>query len=241
MSKFGKIKSTNQYSVISQSEYDADPTLYIDRTDRPVYILNHYSDAGITYWQARRRIVLLVDAAVNGFDDFNDVDKDALSVFAYGDKDKTITFLMSKYGVDQATAGGMNINRAAINRSKMSVDAKAIFSSPDVLEIGIKYLTVITNGEFDSSQAFLFTESIANFRSGYENYAILGLDYGDDLDGLIDYIAATNGYASGGSKLYTYNPSIVALMPGSTEPEKIEQARLMFVNDLKNLFVEGNY
>jgi len=59
MEKFVKEISTNLYREISQSDYDANPDLYYDRTDRPKYILDHYIDAGVSYWLYRCRCILL--------------------------------------------------------------------------------------------------------------------------------------------------------------------------------------
>jgi len=241
MEKFVKVISTNEYKEISQAEFDVDPTLYVDRTDRPVYILNHYSNAGVSYWRARRHAVLLADVATNGITDFNDEDKDALGAFAYGDQiDEMKTFYETYHGISSVEADGLFLKRAAANRSNMAKDAKEIVASPKIMEIGIKYLTVLTSGEIDSSQAFDFTGAISGYLDDYERFAVLGTAYGDEHEGCMDYYESTGIHAGGGLLIYTLNPSVVALMPGPTEPEKEAQARGLMIGELKDLQVEGN-
>ena len=97
--KFVKIIATNAYALIDQATYDANPALYIDRSASPYYWLNHYADAGLTFWQARHHVKELIDGLAGGFNDLvNDYDKDSASIFAYGDKNDIVTFLVAQYG-----------------------------------------------------------------------------------------------------------------------------------------------
>jgi len=234
MEKFVKEISTNKYKCITQAEFDANTTLYIDRSDRPVYLLNHYSEAGMTYYQMRYEVKELVDAQAGGFADFNDADKDALCEFAYGDRNLIVTHYMGK-GLSQDDATGLMVLKAAENVQKLSIDAKIIAASTKMMLIGVKYLTVIDGqGDLDSSQAYNLTEAINDFKKQFEDYAVLGLEYNDEHEGIMDYFESTNSYASGGLKNYTFNPQTVAAA-GSEEA-----ARLLMVAELQDLFVKGN-
>jgi len=199
-----------------------------------VYLIG-YIDAGVSYWRARRHCVLLADNATNGINDFNDQDKAALGVFAYGQQiDEMKLFFESFYGISAIESGGLYLQRAAINRSKMAKDAKDIVASPKLMEIGIKYLTVEIAGELDSSQAFDLTEAIGGYLDDYERFAVLGIDYGDDHDGIIDYFKSTNGHSEGGLLMYSLNPVLIA------EYGSEENARNLMIAELDNLYVEGN-
>lgn len=241
MEKFVKVIATNTYAEISQADYDADPTLYVDRSDRPVYILNHHEEAGVSYWRARRHCTLYVDSLTNGFDDLNDMDKEAMGKFAYGDQiDLIIAFYMVFHDISQSEAEGLNLKRVALDRSKRAVDAKAIVASPKTMEIGVKYLTVLTAGEIDSTQAFDFTEAISGYLDEFERFAVLGINYGDEHEGIMDYFESTNTHSGGGLEIYTLNPAIVSQMPGPTQQEKEDQARALMIGELKDLYIEGN-
>ena len=241
MDKFVKEISTNKYLEIDQATYDADPSLYVDRTDRPIYVLNHYAEAGISYWRARKHAVDYIAGLENGLEDLNDMDKEAAGHFAYGDQmDIMIAFYITYYGITQQEAEGLNLQRAALNRSKLAVDAKVIVASPKTMEIGIKYLTVLTNGGLDSKQAFDFTEAISGYLDEFERFAVLGINYGDEHEGIMDYYESTNGHTGGGLEIYTLNPAIVDTMPGPTQPEKEDQARALMIGELKCLYLEGN-
>lgn len=233
--KLVKEKSTNNYMSIDQATYDADPSLYIDRSDRPVYWLNHYEKAGISYYQSRFHIKELVDNAVNNIDDFNEADKDAIIEYSYGDRNKMITHLVTVHGYTVNDAKGKVALNAANNQAKLAVCAKIISSSPKIMSIGTKYLGFIDgNGNYDTSQAFALTSAISDFMTEFERFARLGLNYGDEAEGIMDYFESTNSYAEGGLKNYTFNPDIVSEL-GSED-----NARLAMVAELKDLFLKGN-
>lgn len=241
MEKFVKIIAENRYACITQAEYDLDPSLYVDRSDRPHYLLAHYSETEMTYWQTRYEVKRLVDSATNGFADFNDTDKDALCIFAYGDQSLIVSHYMTKLGLSQSDATNLMVLRAAENVQRLSIDAKVIAASTKMMLIGIKYLTVVdVNGNLDSSQAYNLTEAIGDFKKQYEDYAVLGQNYKDEHEGLMDYFESTNSYSSGGLKNYEFNPSVLAQMPGPTDPEKEDQARALMIAELQDLFVKGN-
>lgn len=235
MEKFVKEISTNLYKEISRSDYDANPGLYIDRTDRPKYILEHYLDAGVSYWRARRHCVILADNSANGINDFNDQDKTALGVFAYGQQiNEMKLFFESFYGISDIESSEMYLKNAALNRSNMAEDARKIVSSPKLMEIGIKYLTVEIAGELDSSQAFDLTEAIGGYLGDYERFAVLGIDHGDEHEGIMDYFRSTNGHSGGGLLMYSLNPALIDLY-GSEE-----SVRNAMIAELDDLYVEGN-
>jgi len=234
MEKFVKEIATNTYKSITQADYDANPALYIDRTDRPVYLLNYHIEAGLTYWQTRYHVKELVKASPGGFADFNDADKDALCEFAYGDKTLIVAHYEAK-GLSNSDATNLMILKSAENVQRLSLDAIVIAASTKMMLIGVKYLTVVDDqGELDSSRAYSLTDAIGDFKNQYRDYAVLGLEYDDEHEGIMDYFESTNSYTSGGLKNYTFNPDIVSAA-GSEDA-----ARLLMVADLQDLFVKGN-
>ncbi len=241
MEKFVKIISENKYACISQADFDIDPSLYIDRSDRPHYLLKHYSETGMTYWQTRYQAKELVDNAAGGFADFNNADKEALCIFAYGDQNLIVAHYRTTLGLSESDATNLMILRAAENVQRLAIDAKVIAASTKMMLIGIKYLTVVdVNGDLDSSQAYNLTEAINNFKKQFEDYAVLGQNYNDEHEGIMDYFESTNSYVSGGLKNYEFNPAVLAQMPGPSDEEKEDQARGLMIVELQDLFVKGN-
>lgn len=233
--KLVKELSTNKYLSLSEEDYIANPSLYLDRSDRPVYWLRFYENAGFSYYQSRYYIKELVDNAVNNIDDFNEVDKDAIIEYSYGDRNKLVTHLVTVHGYTVNDAKGKVALNAANNQAKLAVCAKIISSSPKIMSIGTKYLGFIDgNGNYDTSQAFALTSAISDFMTEFERFARLGLNYGDEAEGIMDYFESTNSYAEGGLKNYTFNPDVVAVV-GSEE-----NARLAMVAELQDLFLKGN-
>lgn len=233
--KLVKEISTNTYLAIDQATYDADPSLYIDRSDRPVYWLNHFEEAGLSYYQSRYFIKELVDNAADDIDSFNEVDKDAIVEYSYGNRNMIVTHLVSVHGYTVDEAKSKIAHNAAENQAKLAVCAKRISSSPKIMSIGTKYLGFINgNGNYDTSQAFALTSAISSFMTEFERFARLGLNYGDEAEGVMDYFESTNSYAEGGLKNYTFNPDVVAEL-GSEDA-----ARLAMISELQDLFLKGN-
>lgn len=233
--KLVKEIATNQYLKLSQEDYDANPGLYIDRSDRPVYWLKHFEAAGFSYYQSRHHVKELVDAAVDGIDSFTEYDKDAIIEYSYGDRNKMVTHLVTVHGYTIDTAKGKVALNAANNQAKLAVCAKIISASPKIMSIGTKYLGFIDGtGNYDTSQAFLLTSAISGFMTEFERFALLGLNYGDEAEGIMDYFESTNSYSEGGLKNYTFNPDLVSAL-GSED-----NARLAMVAELQDLFLKGN-
>ncbi len=236
MSKFVKILESNSYAVIEESELTQNPSLYVDRSERPVYILKHYEEAGLSYWQARALVYELVYSKPNDFQDFNTVDQEALTVFAIGNQNSIIAYHMTTKGISQTDAISLAVLEMSMNISKLSADAKKyILPSPRLFQIGVKYLTWVNqDGTVDSTQANNLTAAIQGFLTEYERYAILGLEYNDEREGLMDYFESTNNYAGGGLLNYTFSPAVIDAY-GSEE-----NARNAMIAELQDLFVKGN-
>ena len=232
--KLVKEISKNKYLAIDQAIYDAEPSLYIDRSDRPAYWIRHYADAGFTYWQSRYHIKELLDNS-NGFSDFNKIDIDAFCDYAYGNRNEIVFHYMNEHGMDQATAQGLMALKMSEAVSLLSVDAKSICSSPKMNLVGIKYLTIVNEeGRIDSTQAYNLTEAIITVKKMYEDSAVLGLEYGDDHEGIMDYFEGTGNYVGGGLENYTLSANSIAAY--GSEANALAAMR----SELVNLFVKGN-
>jgi hypothetical protein len=236
MSKLVKIKDENRYVFLTQAEYDADPSLYIDRSSNPLYWLNHYTEAGISYLKARYYVKEIYISKANGYDDFRDTEKEALSIFGIGNQTQIAVYLMGKYNLDLMTAKGLMVQRLAANISKLSSDTSVVIHSPKIIEIGVKYLssTDPNTGDTDATQVNNLTFAIQGFLTEYERYGILGLNYNDEREGIMDYFESTNSYSSGGLKNYVFNPDLVTMF-GSEDA-----VRLSMITELKEVFVKGN-
>jgi hypothetical protein len=235
MDKLVKHIATNTYQLISQVDYDSTPNDYIDRTNQILYWYKNYEKAGATYWQMRYRVRELMYAQANGFDDFKDSEKEVLGLLGLGNQTSTIAFYMSSKGLNQNDAIALNIQRISEDRAILALDAKDIVASPKMMQIGIKYLTWIdpVSNELDTTQANNLTNAIQGFLTELERYGLLGIEYGDEREGLMDYFESTNAYTSGGLKNYTFNPDVVTAY-GSEE-----NARNAMIGELQDIFVKG--
>ena len=234
--KLVKEKSTNKYIKISQEEYDLNTGLYIDRSNNIIYWYNHYKEAGYLYWQMRNIARELMNLEVDKFNSFGNLEKDILGILGLGDQTQTIIFYMTYFGLNQQEASFLLVKRLSEHTSKLSVDARVIIQSPKIMRIGIKYLTWINTetGLLDSTQANNLTYAIQGFLTEFERYAVIGLNYGDEREGIMDYLESTNNYTSGGLKNYIFSPDIVAAY-GSKD-----NARLAMIAELQEVFIKGN-
>ena len=233
--KLVKQISTEKYCLIEDAELTANPELYMDRTDKPLYWFNHYEDVGISYFSMRNYVQDQVDLMANGFDDYRDAEKDILGSMYIGNTTQIIGFYMAYYGYDQATAGGFHVQRLSENLVKKATCARAISRTPKIISIRIKYLTWANpDGTLNTVQANNFTSAIATFMEQYREYALLGLSYGDDREGIMDYIESTGNYSSGGLLNYTLSSDIITAY-GSEE-----NARNAMIAELADIFVKGN-
>lgn len=236
MEKLVKLKSTNKYIEITDVELANNPALYVDRSENPIYWLNHYSEAGFTYFRARNLVRELYLSKVGKLDDFRDVEKDALIAFGIASKDMAVAHLETK-GYSNEQAEGFYAYQLANHISNLSSDAREIIVSPKILLIGIKYLTDTDpiTGEIDTTQIDNFVLAIRGFLTDYERYNVIGSMYGDRRDGIADYYSSTGSYTSGGLKNYTFNPKVVTTYGGN-----VELVRLAMIDELDNVFVRGN-
>lgn len=232
--KLVKLISENTYHLIEDGDYNS--SIHLDRSDNIAYWYNFYTKVGLSYWQMRYQVRQVLNAQAGGFNDFRNPDKDILGLLGLGDQTDTITYYVTVKGLSVADASGLHILRLSENTARLSLDARGIVASPKTMQIGIKYLTWIdgTTGQVDSTQANNLTHAIQGFLTELERYAVLGLEYGDEREGLMDYFESTNSYSSGGLKNYVFSPSMVTAY-GSED-----NTRLAMIEELKEVFVKGN-
>jgi len=234
--KLVKERSTETYKLIDDAELTANPNLYIDRNDFPIYWFNYYEEAGISYFKARNLLQAQVDLRPNGFDDYRDKEKDVLGQMYIGETGQIIPFYMTYFGMTQTEAGLFHNDRVAENVVKKAESTRVIARSPKIISVGTKYLVWGNpDGTLNTLQANNFTAAIADFLQAYREYAFLGTNYKDDADGIMDYIESTGNYASGGLKNYVFNPDLVTAYGGDSNA-----VRLAMAAELKDIFANGN-
>jgi len=233
--KLVKKISTNEYKLIEDSVFSANTSMYINRSDNPVYWYDNYEKIGISYFKMRNLLNNIVISKVNGFNDFRNDAKDVLGKLIIGNQNDMIMHYIVNSGQTLAQAQQTHIDRLSLNVVKKSESTRIIASSSKIITVGIKYLTWVESGTTNADQANNFTSAIQGFLTEYERYAILGLNYGDEKEGIMDYIESTNNYASGGLKNYIFNPSVVTAYSGDTNA-----VRLAMASELNDIFVNGN-
>lgn len=234
--KLVKEKSTNKYLKILYTDYNIDPNLYYDRSDNIVYLYNYYNETDFTFWQIKYLISQIVANSINGFNDFKNEEKEVLSILGIGNQNDIITYYVTVKNLTVKEASALHVKRLAEKTAKLSLDAKNIIASPITMQIGVKYLTWVdtTTGTQNTTQVNDLTNAIQSFLTELERYAVLGLNYGDDRVGLMDYFESTNDYGSGGLKNYLFNPDLVTLYGTS------DAVRLAMIEELKEVFIKGN-
>lgn len=234
--KLVKEISTNEYKLIEDSVYTGSTELYIDRTDNPTYWYNNYKEIGISYFKMRLYVKDVVESKLGGFNDFRDHEKDVLGILYLGDTNQLIPFYMSYYGYTIQEASIFHTDRVAMNVVMKAVGTTLIARSPKIISVGTKYLVWGNpDGTLNTLQANNFTAAISGFLSDYREYAYLGLNYGEETDGIMDYIESTGSYSSGGLKNYVFSPTMVEAYGGDSD-----LVRLAMAADLKDIFVNGN-
>lgn len=233
--KLVKEISTNNYQLIDDTTYSANTELYIDRSANPTYWYNNYEKIGISYFKMRNYVVEQYELT-SGFTSYRDAEKDILGIMNIPNGNELVPFYMGYYGYDLNTASLYHLERVSLNVVNRAIGTRLIARSPKIISVGSKYLVWINpDGSLNSLQANNFTAAIANFMSAYREYGFLGNNYGDDADGIMDYLESTGNYSSGGLKNYVFNPDFVAAYGGNED-----LVRLAMVAELKDIFVNGN-
>ena len=184
-SKMSKLDNLIEFSDAVEAEYtDITTVTYLDKLKGGIY----------DYHFVRRHIKDLV--AVIGFGNLTLDEKIIVVRYCAADDADLISYFMDTYSLDMATAITKLKVYRAIDISNATKALKGRAEHPAMTFIAIKYLS--------ESNASIFSDNIRNFISDLKTTAHLGLNYGQERDGIMDYIEDTNGYVGTGLSTFTF-------------------------------------
>jgi len=96
-----------------------------------------------------------------------------------------------------------------------------------------------------------FYDAIRTFRLDYVGKYHLGTEYGDTIDGIMDYLESTGSYVDGGLKNFEFSDTYIqaylagaAVDPNNPTQQELDDAddyvRLLLINEFKEALVYGN-
>ena len=206
------VKNEKRYDVISDNEFDVNIHDELPNTVENWYLYGKGKKDYMVIRQAMKDIVADV-----GFADLKSKGKEYVTEYCAADANSIVGYLMSK-GMTQEDAIQQYKHNRAVDIRKAGEAATSRIESPAFTYAVIKYLSE------EDGQTFL--DAIRNFVIDYKNVALTGTNYGQNIDGIMDYIESTGSYTEGGLKNYTI-----------LSPYTLEE----FISELKNIIVYGNY
>ena len=165
---------------------------YGDLSDYPtMWNLICQSSINKDYCYIRDRIkeaVIKVD-----FEYMSDEDRDIVGQYCATDDVTLITYYVS-LGMSEMEAQYYHLQRRAADVNNA---AECYYNR--LTSVEFKIVTIIHMGE---EQAQIFNDAMRNFASDVETRASLGIEYGDNMNGPLDYIEGTGDYIDAGLKNY---------------------------------------
>lgn len=219
--------ATSEFLYIDDVTYAANPSAYIDWSDRPVY----WQEFGVQvadYWTAQDTIKTIY--TTTGWANLKDPDKDVLIDFAVGDLSTEIIPYLMGNGMTQQEA----TNKYVVSYTK-SIEEKAKLATKRADSYISKAIVV---SFLDAIEADGFLNAVANFARLYKEQAYLGIGYGDATDGIINFINNTGSYASSsttGLNKYTIMPDVITAYGNEVT------AREAFRNELNDWLLKQTY
>ncbi len=214
---FVKAKETNVYSFIDSTEFN-DATMFNHNS------ISYIADFGTKlkdYCFIRDRVI---DLCANiGFANLKSNAKDYVGIYCATDMMALIGYYMTQ-GMSQFDATKFYL----IARDKQITNSAECYcqrlKDPEIFVNLMLFL--------GQSQALTFNDAVRNFKSDLCEVALLGTEYGDDRDGIMDYIMSTGSYADGGLKTFTMSADMVAIY-GSQDA-----ARLALASAIKYIIID---
>lgn len=210
---------TNQYQYIKDEEFDS--SIHVDLSDS----IYHFAQCGndvVDYIEKRRRIKEIVD--INGWDSIKY--KDIVVDFCATSAENVVVYFMEK-GLSQAEAERQYAMKRIIDVQNAGACYCQRVKNPE-LQLNI----IIFLGE---EQGSLLNNALATFKSQLCEIALLGTDYGDSRDGIMNFIKSSGGYVDGGLKSFTFTDAVISLYGSEDE------ARLELINIFEKYLIDGGY
>lgn len=194
---------------------DTVPDRYVDIStieNWDKYGINHCND----YLVTKNAIKALVDEI--GWDNLTDNERDiSIKYYAYGDSTAAVIHLMTTKGYTQEQSQGYVLKKWHIHHGNVLKTCYVRWYY--VKYIIPQYLNFADSEDlFDTGQQLIFE---------YIQMGRLGVDYGDNNDGLMDYLMSTNEYIGQGMEENNYT-----LLKGTWDE---------FREEIKKVLVEGIY
>ena len=205
-----KYKNNKKYGIILDDEFDSNIHLKVKQS---IENWDIFTDNKGDYMIIRREIRELVKNI--GFENIKS--KDIVLKYCATEPSKLIGYLMGQ-GYSQLDA----INKFKENRA-MDIRLASVSAEKRIDSVAFTYSTIKYLSE-DDGQTFI--DATRNFVIDFKTIALTGTNYGNSIDGIMDYIESTGSYINGGLKNYPINP-----------PYTLEE----FITELKNIIIYGHY
>jgi len=229
--KFIQYKATEKYAFIDSVDFDS-ATEY-DCT-RPDYIYLFGSKLK-DYCYVRDVVEDII--VKQGFYTLKDKSKDAVGVYCTAPMDTLIAYYMGT-GLSQMKATIKYINNRDVDVGNAAACYCERMSNTNY-RIELLGDTISLNGALmlfiGEDQALTLNSALRNFKLDLCSVALLGTQYGDDRDGIMDYLESTGSYVGGGLKSYTMSAFVVSIYVTQ------DLARLALIDAIKQFLILGNY
>lgn len=214
---FVKEKENNNYMWVDSTAYDS--ITMINYTT--IAYISDFGNKLKDYVFVRNKIIELCD--IVGFSNLKDNAKEVVAQYCAINMDTLVIYYMGK---------GMSQNDAIIYY--LSTRSEQIDKTADSYcnRINSDKMFIQMMMFLGEEQALTFMSAIRNFKQDLCDYALLGTQYGDSKDGLMDFIEQTGSYTNGGSGNFVMSDSMVAVY-GSQE-----LALQGFINNLHDLIID---
>lgn len=205
----------NEKSFISVSIEDNTPSGYTNITS-----IKNWKQFGLEcvndYLVFQREIKSIVIAS--GWTNLTSEEKDiAIEYFAFDDSGDAMIYLMTEKGMSQENAMMFIVKHWHIHHGKMILCTKERWFQVKLI-VGMFISTADAEDLFNTAKMLIY---------GYTESGIIGKNYGDNTDGIMDFIESTNGYVNNGLIEKNYNLNF-----GNW---------FYFIQGIKNVLVYGIY
>lgn len=213
--KTSELDGNQPFKIISSGE--TIPSNYID-----ISSIENWDNIGIEiandYLFVKKEIKNIVKDV--GWNNLSDVEKDlAIKYYAYDSSEDAVTYLLENDIFS-------NENKA----TEYLTDQWHIHHGKVIESLKIRwyYVKLVTSKYLSFKDSLdVFDDTVTNLLTNMFNTSLLGHDYGDSKDGIMDFLESTNGFENNGLRERDYT-----LRQGTWDS---------FIYDLKDVLVNGNY
>jgi hypothetical protein len=213
--KLLKIIATNE--VITGDAFDEN--IHLDYSNS-IYHWYHFGVNLTDFVYARKRIKDIV--AEVGYD--NVKHKDIVNKLCVADMNDIIAYYMNEEGLSQLEATQKYLDNRADGIIKAGQCYSKRLESKEVIATIMLFI--------GRSQGLSLLDAVRNFKEDLRTVGLLGTQYGNDRDGIMDYFESTGSYEDSGIKSYTISDDMINAYGDE------ETARQEFVKKLHFLVID---